>query len=393
MTEKLFDDGMLMEFDAEVISCIPVKNAFEVVLDRTAFFPEGGGQAGDTGIIGGSAVSDTYERNGDVIHRCTLPLSAGSRVRCSIDRDIRLRRMQDHSGEHLLMGIIHRKYGYENVGFHLGSSEVTLDLNGVITPDELRGCEQEANEAVAMDIPINISYPDRETLASLEYRSKLEMTGNVRIVTIEGIDVCACCAPHLHSTGQIGMVKIISSENYKGGTRVHILCGLDALDIIRERMDSVSAISAALSAKPEETASAVGRLLAENNSLKRELFRMEKRKADEIIGGLKNGTRKSFCIFTDGIRSDIMRDIANRTVHMTEGAAGVFGKEENGWRYIIASEKMPLRKKAREINSALGGKGGGSDIMIQGSVSADRADIENVFEEIFRVQKMNDDDE
>ena len=382
MTEKLYDDGMLMEFEAQVISCVPIKKGYEVILDRTAFFPEGGGQYGDAGRLGEAEVTDTYERNGEVIHKCLSPLEAGTVIHGSVNRDIRLRRMQDHSGEHLLMGMIHNRFGYENVGFHLGASEVILDLSGVITDDELRRCEREANEAIALDIPIKISYPSPGELSSLSYRSKLEMTENVRIVTIGDIDACACCAPHVRSTGQIGIIKVISSENYKGGTRVRILCGLDAFDLICSRMDMGTAVSRLLSAKPDKLDVCTERLLAENNELKRKLFHIEKQKAEEIISGLGNGRRKSFCIFTSGIRSDIMRDIANHAVSLTDGAAGVFGAEESGYSYIIASEKLPLRETAKAINSALGGKGGGSDCMIQGSVTASRIEIESFFEKM-----------
>lgn len=382
MTEKLFDDGSLLEFDAVVVSCTEIKKGYEVVLDRSAFFPEGGGQAGDVGTLGGAEVLDTYEKNSEVIHKTKTALEVGAKVHGCVDADTRLRRMQNHSGEHLIMGFIHEKLGYENVGFHLGSSEVTLDLNGVISEEDLRECEIKANEAIARDVPITITYPDSETLGSMQYRSKLEMTENVRIVTIEGIDVCACCAPHLSSTGKIGIVKVLSSESYKGGTRVHILCGLDAFEVFRQRMDTVSQISKLLSAKPEKAAAAVERLLTENNELKRQISDIEKQKAQEIIDGLHNDGRGSFCVFTKGLSRDVMREIANKAVLLTDGAAGVFGEETQGYSYIIASQSVALRAKSKEINAALGGKGGGSDQMIQGSVTAGKEEIEEYFRSI-----------
>ncbi|SEL03685.1 alanyl-tRNA editing protein [Ruminococcus albus] len=379
MTEKLFDDGMLFSFSAVVTQCNETQNGFEAVLDRSAFFPEGGGQAGDVGTLGGVEVIDTYEKNGEVVHLCKSPLEVGAEVRGNIDENIRIRRMQNHSGEHLLMGFIHNKLGYENVGFHMGSEEVLLDLNGVISPEDIRECEQRANEAIARNIPITISYPDSGTLAALEYRSKLEMTENVRIVTIEGIDNCACCAPHMPTTGGIGIVKVISSESNRGGTRLHILSGLDALDLIRKRMESNAAISHLLSAKPEKTADAVEKLLNENIALKRQITENERHAAEEIISGLKNDSRKSFCIFTRGLGRNTMREIANQAVKLTDGLAAVFSEEQGGFGYIIASEKLPLRTMARDINSALGGKGGGSDLMIQGSLTAKRGEIEEYF--------------
>lgn len=379
MTKKLFDDGALMEFDAVVVSCEQVKKGYEVILDKTAFFPEGGGQPGDVGTLGSAKVTDTVEKNGEVIHKCDSALAVGESVHGKVDADIRLRRMQNHSGEHLLMGFIHEMLGYENVGFHLGSSEVTLDLNGIITDEQLALCEKRANEAIAKDVAITISYPDSETLSSMQYRSKLEMTENVRIVTIEGIDRCACCAPHLSSTGKIGIVRVLSAESYKGGTRVHILCGLDAFDVIKDRMDTVSALCRLLSSKPEKVTGFVEKLMAENNELKKKLTDIENEKAQEIIASLKNESGKSFTVFVKGIGRDAMRAVANKAVELTDGAAGVFCEEGEGYSYIIASKTLPLRAKSKEINAALNGRGGGSDQMIQGSAGADRETIEKLF--------------
>ncbi len=382
MTERLYDNSKLTTFEATVTSCSPAGKYYELTLDRSAFFPEGGGQKGDVGLIDSVKVLDTYEKNGEVVHKCTAPIEAGMQVCGEVDADIRLRRMQNHSGEHLLMGFIHRKTGFENVGFHLGSDDVTLDLDGVIPTETLIECEFLANKAIAADLPVTISYPDSESLKTLEYRSKLEMTENVRIVTIEGVDVCACCAPHVASTGQIGIIKVLSAESYKGGTRLHILCGLDAFELIRNRMDELSAISRLLSAKPEKILEQTKRLIDENDALKRQLADIEQRKAARIISSLSNSTRGSFCVFTEGLNTASMRDIANEAVKLTDGAAGIFCKTENGWNYIIASDSLPLRSMSAQINSALNGKGGGSDKMLQGSCMAERSAIEDVIKKL-----------
>ena len=382
MTERLYDNSKLTTFEATVTSCSPAGKYYELTLDRSAFFPEGGGQKGDVGLIDSVKVLDTYEKNGEVVHKCTAPIEAGMQVCGEVDADIRLRRMQNHSGEHLLMGFIHRKTGFENVGFHLGSDDVTLDLDGVIPTETLIECEFLANKAIAADLPVTISYPGSESLKKLEYRSKLEMTENVRIVTIEGVDVCACCAPHVASTGQIGIIKVLSAESYKGGTRLHILCGLDAFELIRNRMDELSAISRLLSAKPEKILEQTKRLIDENDALKRQLADIEQRKAARIISSLSNSTRGSFCVFTEGLNTASMRDIANEAVKLTDGAAGIFCKNENGWNYIIASDSLPLRSMSAQINSALNGKGGGSDKMLQGSCMAERSAIEDVIKKL-----------
>ncbi len=379
MTEKLFDDSTLIEFDAVVTGCDKVKNGYEITLDRSAFFPEGGGQQGDRGMIGDTYVLDTFERAGEVIHICSAFIEVGKRVHGVVDKNIRLRRMQNHSGEHLLMAFIHKMLGYDNVGFRVGSAGAMLDLNGVISHEQLRQCEQQANEAIAEDLPVTISYPDSEELKKLTYRSKLDMTENVRLVTIEEIDVCACCAPHVSSTGKIGLIKVLSLENYKGGTRVYIACGLDALDVFRNRSCSIYKISTMLSAKPDMAEVYVERLLEENIRLKKQIAETERQRAEEITNSIKNDDRKSFCIFTKGLSRDVMREIANRAVLMTDGITGVFGEENNGFGYVIASENVPLRSVAGEINAALDGKGGGSDKMIQGSVRAYRERIEKYF--------------
>lgn len=382
MTEKLYDNGTLYNFDARVIACNKGKNGYEIILGRTAFFAEGGGQAADTGTIGGVRINDVQDINGESVHYADSAIEVGTEVHCAVDGEIRFRRMQNHTGEHLLTGIIHNRFGYNNVGFHLGSSDVILDLDGQLTDSELRECELAANKAIAEDRAVTISYPDTETLRTLEYRSKLELTENVRLVTIEGYDVCACCAPHVDSTGKIGMIKVISRENYKGGTRIRLLCGLDALDDYNKRLESVYAVSRLISSKPDEIAENVRKLADENAALKFELNKAERERAEEIISSLKNDDRRSFCIFTSAMNADILRKIANEGVKLTDGMFGIFADKNGGYSYIIASENINMREMSREINETLSGRGGGSPKMIQGSVSADRKTIEEYFKSV-----------
>ena len=379
MTDRLFDNGMLFDFDARVISCKPAKRGFEVVLDRSAFFFEGGGQAADTGTISDARVIDVRDRCGETVHITDRALTVGSTVHGTIDRNVRFRRMQEHTGEHLLTGIIHRKFGYNNVGFHLGSECVLLDLDGALTADELRICELEANRIIGEDRRVTITYPTADELQALDYRSKLELTENVRIVTIEDCDACACCAPHVPSTGMIGMVKVISSENYKGGTRIRLLCGLDALDDYNRRLDAVYAVSRTLSAKPDRIAEHVERLADENSALKYRIGELECERAADITASLTNESRRSFCIFIGSMNSDIARSIANYGVTLTDGVFGLFMASGEGYSYIMASESVDMREVAKKMNAALSGKGGGSGTMVQGSVKAQRRDIEDFF--------------
>ncbi|MFR4034950.1 MAG: alanyl-tRNA editing protein [Oscillospiraceae bacterium] len=222
-TEKLYyQDAHQAAFEARVVSCQPGKHGYDVVLDRTCFYPEGGGQPGDTGFLSGVRVTDTHERGGEIVHFCEQPLAVGQIVEGQIDYGRRFEFMQLHSGEHILSGVIHRRFGYENVGFHMGADFVTIDFSGMLTQEDLSAVEAEANEWVWKNVPIEITYPDAEALKTIPYRSKKELTGQVRIVTIPGADICACCGTHVSSTGEIGLIKIFSCVKFHDGVRLEL---------------------------------------------------------------------------------------------------------------------------------------------------------------------------
>ena len=229
-TEKLYyQDAHQAQFQATVLSCRPGKHGYDVVLDRTCFYPEGGGQPGDTGVLSGVRVTDTHEAGGEIVHYCEAPLAEGQTVEGTIDYERRFEFMQLHTGEHILSGVIHRRFGYENVGFHMGADFVTIDFSGMLTQEDLSAVEAEANEWVWKNVPIEIAYPDAEALKTIPYRSKKELTGQVRIVTIPGADICACCGTHVSDTGEIGLIKIFSCVKFHDGVRLEILCGRRAL--------------------------------------------------------------------------------------------------------------------------------------------------------------------
>ena len=229
-TEKIYyQDAHQAAFQARVLSCQPGKHGYDVVLDRTCFYPEGGGQPGDTGFLSGVRVTDTHERSGEIVHFCEQPLAEGQTVDGQIDYERRFAFMQLHSGEHILSGVVHRRFGYENVGFHMGADFVTIDFSGMLMPEELSAVEAEANEWVWKNVSIEIAYPDAEALKTIPYRSKKELTGQVRIVTIPGADICACCGTHVSNTGEIGLIKIFSCVKFHDGVRLELLCGRRAL--------------------------------------------------------------------------------------------------------------------------------------------------------------------
>lgn len=382
MTIRLFDENShLREFDATVCSCEPGKGGtYFITLDRTAFFPEAGGQPADTGTLGPVHVTDVHERGGEIIHTVDAPLTVGTTVHGALDWEPRLRRMQNHTGEHIVSGLIHRDYGFANVGFHIGSRDVTLDFDGVLERDALRRIEYLANVAVAENVTVTAEYPAPEKLATLEYRSKLDLTENVRIVTITGYDCCACCAPHVKRTGEIGMIKLLDYIHYKGGIRIHMQCGLDALDDFNEKYDNVAQIAASLSVKQADAAAAVARLsdamTAQKQTiaeLKRELVRAKLALIPSSDAGL--------LLFEPTLDMDGLRALAEGASKRRGGICAVFaGRDAAGYQYAAASQSQDMRAFARNLNIALSGRGGGSTAIIQGSVSAGADAIRTFFQ-------------
>ena len=373
MTNRLFDaDSHMREFDALVLSCEEAGGGrYAVTLDRTAFFPESGGQTADTGTLGGVRVLDAREAGREIRHITDGPLTPGETVHGSLDWEIRLRKMQNHTGEHIISGLLHREHGFENVGFHLGSGDVTLDFDGVVERDELHRIEYLANVAVAENVPVTAEYPDPERLAAMEYRSKLDLTENVRIVTVEGYDRCACCAPHVKYTGEIGGIKLLDYIHYKGGIRIHMQCGLDALEDYHDKYMQIAAIAASQSVKQSDAAAAVTRLeetLAAQKqtiaALKRELVRAK-------LAGIAPG-ENGLLLFEPSLDMDGLRALAEGAAKVRRGICAVFaGRDGAGYQYAAAGTDRDMRAFAKALNTALTGRGGGSASLIQGSVRAD----------------------
>ncbi|MBE6852356.1 MAG: hypothetical protein E7505_02605 [Ruminococcus sp.] len=377
MTEKLYyKDAYLKEFTATVVSCIRTDNLYETELDMTAFFPEGGGQSSDTGYIDDSFVSDVREKDGKIIHLTDRAFDYGTVVCGKINWDRRFRNMQNHSGEHIVSGLIHSSFGYNNVGFHIGSNGVTVDIDHELSEEDIRMIETEANTVVVSNTPVVAEFPTDDELEKMSYRSKLELTENVRIVTIGEYDTCACCAPHVSRTGEIGLIKILDTERYKGGTRIQMLCGFDALEDYNTRYRNTAEISALLSAKQPEVSEAVKRLAAELNEEKRLKTEIKKELMALKLQGLKERDG-NMCVFDDKCDMNDLRAIVNEGIKKCKGICAAFsGSDKSGYKYVIASSSENIGKRASEINKALDGRGGGS-AMIQGSVSASRDRIES----------------
>lgn len=386
-TIKLYEnDGYIKCFDAVVLECVQKGKTFDVVVDKTAFFPEGGGQNADTGWIGDARVIDVKERAGIVYHQTDRPLETGTTVTGKIDWQRRFDYMQQHSGEHIVSGIVHRNFGYDNVGFHLGDAVVTLDFNGVLTQEDLDDVEWKANQAVFENRDIVISYPDKSALARMDYRSKIEIDGQVRIVTVDGYDVCACCAPHVTKTGEIGLIKIVGCQKYKGGVRVSIDCGFRALTDYRVKQKNVSDISVLLSSKSELTASAVEKLHQDMQDIKYKFGEVSEKLMLARLE-LLDKDALHVCMFEDSMDAPIMRKTVNAMTAAHAGYCGLFvGNDEAGYKFLIGCADGDAREALNCIKKYLSCRGGGSREMVQGQIMAPKNAVESAFKALYECE-------
>lgn len=380
MTEKLYDkDSHLKEFTGTVLSCKKTGEKYAVTLNRTAFFPEGGGQQSDRGYIGDAYISDVQIKNGEILHFADKPLSVGQAYDCKLDFDFRFRNMQNHSGEHIISGIVHRLYGFNNVGFHLGA-EMTMDFDGELTRRQLDEIEDLANKAVYENLPVKAYYPTDEELKQLDYRSKLDLKEDVRIVEIKGVDVCACCAPHVKATGEIGIIKILDFEKYKGGVRLIVKCGADALRDYREKYKNVLEISNLLSAKQFEVSVAVVRLNEQLSAEKAAAAALKKRLIAEKAAGFEPDTDKT-AVFENGLDIKELQLLADALCQKAGGIRGAFSGADGAFSFAICGEETALGEFFTKFKAAFNTRGGGRNGIRQGTVCADRAEIERLFKE------------
>lgn len=379
MTEKLYyESSHRKDFEAQVISCEPEGEGYKVVLDKTVFFPEGGGQYADTGILGGVHVLDVQEKDGIIYHYTDGALTPGEIVQGEIDWEKRFESMQQHSGEHIISGIVHGRFGYNNVGFHLGADYCTMDFDGPITKEQLKEIEEEANRIVYQNLNIEILYPTKEELKDLTYRSKIEIEGQVRIVNIPGVDVCACCAPHVDRTGEIGNIKLVDMVSYKGGERITMLSGSRALTDHQQKEESVKKISALLCAKDTEVAEAVEKLKEEQLDLKNQVSALKQKilayQAKEI-----DITPELVQVFDAELSGNEPRELMNLLLERGAKICAIFaGNDEEGYRYVIGSHSEDVRVISKKLNEAFQGRGGGKPQMVQGSLKGTAKNISEI---------------
>ena len=409
-TIKLFDqDAYAADFSAAVLAAErTVKQekkgkkgkkeivTWQLVLDRTLFFPEEGGQTPDTGTIEGFPVIDV-QLEGSVIRHTVLdnrteeavkedgenPLfSPGQTIRGVIDFAHRFSNMQNHSGEHILSGLVHGRFGYDNVGFHLSDNTVTLDFNGPLTDEDILWLEQAANRVVWDNREIRGWYPDPEELRNLSYRSKKEIDGPLRLVEIPGVDMCACCAPHVRRTGEIGLIKVIRTLRERSGIRLTILCGSRALAYMQILQKAAEDVSHLTNMPREEIAAGTSRILEDNDRLRQREARLEDLLTRSMSAAVPAGQRDVF-LFADGIGNLAQRRLVNTLCGTHDGYCGVFiGTDETGYRYIIgAADEKDARVLNACLNKTCGARGGGSPAMVQGSLKCPEDEIRRALED------------
>ena len=381
MTEKLYyKDSYIYEFEAKVLSCTSNNDLYDIVLDKTAFFPEGGGQYADKGFIDEAEIIDVQITDETIHHFSKSKIDTNKTVNCKIDKDYRYRNMQSHSGEHIFSGVIHSLFGLENISFHLGNDYITVDYNGVLTKEDILKAEKLSNEAIYANLPINTYFPAAGELNDLEYRSKLDLKENVRIVEIPGIDRCACCAPHVKMTGEIGMIKIIGTTLQNRHIRMKMLCGIDALNYYNMLWDNVEGIAEALSTQPEKILTVFEKTMKDFSDCRIKLNQASKKaavaeaKAIDISG-------ENICYFADNADIETLRLIVNTLSPKVSGIAiALSGADSSGYIFVAGSASKDMREIAASLRRDLNAKGGGSNIMIQGNIPADKEKIKNYFE-------------
>lgn len=378
-TVKLYDqDSHLTEFEATVIDSYPFADGFATILDSTAFFPEGGGQASDIGFLDDAKVYDVQINEEIIYHYTTKQFEKGTKVKGKINFKRRFDFMQQHSGEHIISGIAHKLYGCENVGFHLGLDIVTLDFDKPLEKTEIEKLEKLSNEAVFKNLNFYTYYPDSETLKKLSYRSKKELEGDIRIVEIEDTDMCACCAPHVKKSGEIGIIKFMSSESLRGGVRIEIKCGTRAFNDYCEKFDNTLKISNKLCVKQNETAEAVDRLLCQMNELKFELTGYKKQTIASKVANFENSAEITAC-FEENFDMKELQAFADMLYKTYGGIRAVFSKKNDGFSFVFCSDEEKLQALFARFKSEFSVKGGGRGNMLQGTVEAQKEALEKFF--------------
>jgi len=379
-TEKIYyEDVRQTDFRARVISVSPAgEGTSRVILDRTAFYPEGGGQPCDLGSLGGQDVLDVQEEDGLIIHLIRGSLREGEMVDGKIDWPRRFDLMQQHSGEHIVSGMVHRLYGYQNVGFHMGEDFITIDFDGILDEEDLNDLERRVNLYLWEDHPVQLLFPSPQDLAGMDYRSKKELTGQVRLVGFPGADLCACCGTHVRSTGEIGLVKLLSCHRFRQGVRVEMLSGKRAFDHLAVHYQQNSFNARTLSVKPDETVRAVDHLQSELYRLRGELMEAKGRMHSQIARMCHGRTRAA--VLTDTMNPADIRKTLDQILDQAQGPCILLAGEDGAYKYALGERDGDVRPLNKKLCETLQGRGGGKPFFVQGSLQADSRQIRDFLE-------------
>lgn len=386
MTDRLYEkDAYCSKFNAVVCECTPMDGKYGVVLDRTAFFPEGGGQAADKGTICGIPVVDVQRKDSVVFHMLETELPTGKEVSCELDWELRYSRMQGHTGEHILSGVVNSLYGYDNVGFHMGDSVMIVDFNGRLSAEDVKKIELAANKVVYTNADITVSYPSVEELETMRFRSKIELTEDLRIVSIgEDIDCCACCAPHVMKTGEVGIIKVLDFYSYKQGTRIEMVAGIHALMDYMDLNVRSKEVMKLLSAPRDGIVEAVREKNTSYQNLYNEYQKNVKKLALYELALVEVGA--SVYAVAEGLSFDELRYCANQLMDRDYSVCMLFS-ENNGteYGYVVSSKEKDIRGFAGKLNESFAGKGGGQPGYVQGKINvSDKANLKAFVEEILK---------
>ena len=379
MRKLFYENSHLREFSARVTGCEQTEKGWLVTLDATAFYPEGGGQACDIGTLGGVNVLDVREKENEILHLCDGALEVGSEVFGKIDWQRRFDLMQQHTGEHIVSGLLHEKFGYHNTGFHVGKGVMEVDFDGPVSPEELAQIERRANEAIWANLPVKCWIPEPEELPFVTYRTKRELPWPVRIVQVPGYDSCACCGIHVAYTGEVGMIKILSCVKFHGGIRLEMVCGSRAYRYMTEVFNQNRLVSQTFSAKILETGEAARKMQEALAAEKLRGAALRKQVFENIAAGFTG--QENVLYFADALEPGQVRELAEQISKTCGGYCAVFSEKEDGFSYCLATREGDLRELGKILTSALNGRGGGKPNFQQGTIKAARKQIESFFNE------------
>lgn len=360
-----YENAYIEKFESIVKECIKENEKIKVVLENTAFYPEGGGQPSDTGVIDDVKVFRVEEKNSKIFHIVEKEIPVGKKVKCNINFKERFINMQNHTAEHIVSGLICKNFDATNVGFHIGADFTTMDFNKNLSADDMKRIEISANEAIYENIEVKTKIYENREVKNLSYRSKIDLKEDVRLIEIPGYDVCACCGIHVARTGEIGIIKLVKIEKYKSGVRIYMLAGSKALEDYDNKYEQVSKISSLLSLKLDEVYTGVKALSKEIEELKKEKNSLKEIIFEQEISNLDK--QENIIIEKENLD---MKDMKNYCEKLKTKSEKISAVVSNG-RFIMMSDTEDLKLILEDLKTKLDLQGGGNSQMVQGMIKCE----------------------